>query len=133
MWTSGYDLFSPSVDVTSHIYVRRHKPKFWETFNRVWGRNSGGHNAIQLRVIDRVKSSLGYPESSSDMVHPKSILDHLDEYGMGQERPLETYLDMVGIDVRGKVTYQQKDDWCHKGLVPPHYGERREELQKLYA
>lgn len=64
LWTSGYDIFSPPVDVISHIYVRRHKPKFWETFNRLWGGAGGGHNGIQLRVIDRIKSSLGYPEVS---------------------------------------------------------------------
>lgn len=62
LWTSGYDIFSPPEDVTSHIYVRRHKPKFWETFNRVWGQGGGGHNAVQLLVIKRVKNSLGYPE-----------------------------------------------------------------------
>jgi hypothetical protein len=67
------------------------------------------------------------------MVHPKTILDYLDEYGMGNERPVETYLDMAGIDVREKFTYPQMDDWCHKGLVPPQYGERREELQNLYG
>ena len=31
LWTSGYDIFSPSQAVVGHIYVRRHKPKFWES------------------------------------------------------------------------------------------------------
>ena len=34
LWTSGYDLFSPTTNVLNHYYVRRHKPKFWETVNR---------------------------------------------------------------------------------------------------
>jgi hypothetical protein len=31
LWTSGYDIFSPSQSVVGHMYVRRHQPKFWET------------------------------------------------------------------------------------------------------
>ncbi len=34
LWTSGYDIFSPSRNVLNHYYVRRHYPKFWETVNR---------------------------------------------------------------------------------------------------
>jgi hypothetical protein len=36
LWTSGYDIFSPTVNVLNHYYVRRHYPKFWESVNR-WG------------------------------------------------------------------------------------------------
>ena len=31
LWTSGFDIFSPSQSVVGHMYVRRHTPKFWET------------------------------------------------------------------------------------------------------
>jgi [Skp1-protein]-hydroxyproline N-acetylglucosaminyltransferase len=34
LWTSGYDIFSPTTNVLNHYYVRRHYPKFWETVNR---------------------------------------------------------------------------------------------------
>ena len=34
LWTSGYDIFSPTVNVLNHYYVRRHYPKFWESVNR---------------------------------------------------------------------------------------------------
>ena len=27
MWTSGYDIFSPTINVLNHYYVRRHYPK----------------------------------------------------------------------------------------------------------
>ena len=37
LWTSGYDIFSPTVNVLNHYYVRRHYPKFWESVNR-WGK-----------------------------------------------------------------------------------------------
>ena len=34
LWTHGYDIFSPTINVLNHYYVRRHYPKFWETVNR---------------------------------------------------------------------------------------------------
>jgi hypothetical protein len=34
LWTAGYDIFSPTVNVLNHYYVRRHYPKFWESVNR---------------------------------------------------------------------------------------------------
>lgn len=34
LWTSGYDIFSPIRSVVGHMYVRRHKPKFWESVHR---------------------------------------------------------------------------------------------------
>lgn len=34
LWTSGYDLFAPTINVLNHYYVRRHYPKYWESVNR---------------------------------------------------------------------------------------------------
>jgi [Skp1-protein]-hydroxyproline N-acetylglucosaminyltransferase len=34
VWTAGYDIFSPTINVLNHYYVRRHYPKFWESVNR---------------------------------------------------------------------------------------------------
>lgn len=34
LWTSGYDIFAPTINVLNHYYVRRHHPKFWESVNR---------------------------------------------------------------------------------------------------
>jgi hypothetical protein len=80
LWTAGYDMFSPSVAVTGHIYVRRHKPKFWETFGRVFnerepGKDTATHNGVQMLVIQRIKHMLGYPEAAADLVQPRAILE----------------------------------------------------------
>lgn len=72
LWTSGYDLFSPPTNVLNHYYVRRHKPKFWETVNRYFER--GVHNDLAQVVIQRVKHMLRYPESSLELVQPASVL-----------------------------------------------------------
>lgn len=34
LWTAGYDIFTPTINVLDHYYVRRHYPKFWESVNR---------------------------------------------------------------------------------------------------
>jgi hypothetical protein len=46
LWTAGYDIFSPIQSVVGHIYVRRHKPKFWESVHRAF--SFGVHNPLQV-------------------------------------------------------------------------------------
>ena len=36
LWTSGYDIFSPTQSLLGHHYVRNHKPKFWESVHRTF-------------------------------------------------------------------------------------------------
>lgn len=36
LWTSGYDIFSPTISLLGHHYVRNHKPKFWESVHRTF-------------------------------------------------------------------------------------------------
>jgi hypothetical protein len=50
LWTAGYDIFSPSRSVVGHIYVRRHKPKFWESVHRAF--SPGIHNPLQVRFCE---------------------------------------------------------------------------------
>jgi len=117
LWTSGYDIFSPTQSVVGHMYVRRHKPKFWESVHRVF--THGVHNPLQMLVLDRIKYQLGYPEASRDMVVPKSVLTAVEQYSMGNKRPLEEYLRIVGLNMTTKeVTYTA---WCEDGQVPPGF------------
>lgn len=72
LWTSGYDIFSPTINILNHYYVRRHYPKFWESVNRFFKKPV--HNEIVELIINRVKCMLGYPESRSELIQPTSIL-----------------------------------------------------------
>lgn len=121
MWTSGYDIFSPSTNVLNHYYVRRHYPKFWESVNRFFKRPI--HNDLVEMVIKRVKHMLGYPESRPDMINPVSVLYRSEDWAMGKKRSFDAYMKMVGIDVMGKVI--SKNDWCLRGEWPeeakPYY------------
>ena len=125
LWTAGYDIFSPRQSVVGHIYVRRHKPKFWESVHRAF--SFGVHNPLQAMVLNRVKFQLGYPEAAKDMILPKSLLTAVEQYGMGSARPLEEYLKIVGMNMTTKeisVTH-----WCEKGKPPPGF----EKFNNLYS
>ncbi len=66
-------------------------------------------------VIDRVKYQLGYPEAAKDMIAAKSLLTAVEQYSMGNERPLSEYLDMVGLNMSTKEITLTK--WCTEGVV----------------
>lgn len=127
LWTHGYDIFSPTVSVVGHMYVRRHKPKFWETVHRVFA--YGIHTPLQLMVLDRVKFLMKYPEAARDMISTKSILAHVEEYAMGDVRTVDQYLEFAGLDMIKKRTYQDSNHWCKTGHVPPGF----EQYKDLYT
>ena len=114
LWTHGYDIFSPTQSVVGHIYVRRHKPKFWESVHRVF--HHGVHNPLQMMILDRVKYQLGYPESARDMLKHKSVLTAVEQYTMGKERLLTDYLHLAGLDMTTKEVTVNK--WCNWGVPP---------------
>jgi len=124
LWTSGYDIFSPSQSVVGHMYVRRHQPKFWETVGRDF--SPGLHNPLQIMILDRLKYQLGYPEAAKDMISSKSLLTAVEQYSMGSERPLSDYLEIVGLNMMTKeVTLTH---WCQAGSPPPGF----EQFNHLY-
>jgi len=126
LWTSGYDIFSPTHSLLGHHYVRNHKPKFWESVHRTF--SFGVHNPLQMLVLNRVKYQLGYPESSKDMIKPKTLFTAIDQYSMGSTRSLDNYLKIVGLDMNTKeVIYTA---WCETGVPPPGF-EKYDNLYKV--
>lgn len=97
------------------MYVRRNKPKFWESVHRAF--TYGIHNNLQMLVLDRIKHQLGYPEAAIDMLPKKSILTAVEQYSMGTERSLDRYLRMVGLNMTTKEVHYTA--WCETGQTPP--------------
>eukprot|EP00980_Cylindrotheca_fusiformis_P018940 scaffold6331_cov195-Cylindrotheca_fusiformis.AAC.4 len=124
LWTAGYDIFSPTQAVVGHMYVRRHKPKFWESVHRAF--SPGVHNPLQALVLKRIKHQLGYPEAATDMLETKTLLTAVEHYSMGTERPLSAYLEIVGLNMTTKEVTMTH--WCEEGKVPPGF----EHLAHLY-
>lgn len=114
LWTAGYDIFSPPQAVLGHMYVRRHKPKFWESVDRAM--HLGVYNTLKNMVLHRIKYQLQYPESSKDMV-PKTILTAVEHYSMGTKRSLDDYLRIIGMNMTTKEV--RDTDWCEAGKPPP--------------
>lgn len=114
LWTHGYDIFSPTINVLNHYYVRRHYPKFWESVNRFFKRPI--HNELTEMVLKRCKCMLGYPESRPEMISPEIVLYRREDWGMGNDRSFDTYMKMVGIDTHSKQV--TKNTWCHAGQWP---------------
>ena len=117
LWTAGYDIFSPTINVLNHYYVRRHYPKFWESVNRFF--KAPIHNDLVELVIKRVKCMLNYPESRADRISPASLLYRLEEWGMGGKRSFNDYMEMVGLNTLTKVVTPNM--WCRKGEYPPQF------------
>jgi [Skp1-protein]-hydroxyproline N-acetylglucosaminyltransferase len=124
-WTHGYDMFSPAQAVVGHIYVRKNKPKFWETMARFFPHAS--HYNLEAMVLLRIKHQLGYPEASKDFILDDTILSDLAHYSMGSSRSVESYMKYAGIDVVRKEIYLT--NFCEKHLMPPG----KETFAKLYA
>ena len=86
----------------------------------------GVHNPLQGMVLDRVKYQLGYPEAAKDMLKHKSLLTAIDHYTMGNERKLEDFLKIAGLNMTTKeVTFT---GWCEGGYPPPGF----EQYNNLY-
>jgi len=116
LWTHGYDIFSPTHSVVGHMYVRRNKPKYWESVERfLW---QGVDSLVQALVLNRIKYLLGYPESARDVVWPKTVYTAVENYGMGNVRAVEDYMKMVGLDPVRKEVWMT--DWCRTGQPPDH-------------
>lgn len=118
LWTFGYDIFAPTHSVVGHIYVRRHKPKYWESVGRFLGVGMDG--LIEGLVIHRIKHQLGYPESAPDVVWPKDIFFGVEHYSMGKERSVVDYMKLVGLDPVHKEVFPVR--WCEAGQ-PPEYAQ----------
>lgn len=123
-WTSGYDIFSPAQAVVGHIYVRAHKPKFWETMNRFFRMVS--HSQLEDLVLLRIKHQLQYPEAARDLLMDVSVLTDLNHYTMGHERTVQDYMKYAGIDVMRKEIF--RTNYCEEHIMPPG----KEHLAKLY-
>lgn len=87
LWTSGYDIFTPTDNLVYHHYMRSEAPKFW---------NDIDYTAEQRATNDKVKKLL-----------TGQLPDY--QYGMGGERSLDEYWAYAGIDWANKTsTSEQK-------------------------
>ena len=94
-WTHGWDIFTPTENVTFHYYTRADDVKIWTDLSYT---DEEAHN--------KVKSLLnlqGVKELSP------AISKNIEYYGLGSERTLQQYLEFAGID---KENEKVNRDFC---------------------
>jgi hypothetical protein len=116
LWTAGFDIYAPTVEVLQHEYVRSEGPKFWESVNMVYG-DGAMHNAISALILERVQNLVGFPEAQRADQVDSTVLAHMDRFGPMKARDRASFLAMAGLDVAGKK--QRVPEWCEQGTAPP--------------
>jgi hypothetical protein len=87
-------------------------PKFWESVGRDAGR-AGLNTRLQKHVLRRVKYLIGYTTDSEEILAKDGdsvSLTNFEHYSLGNERSLEDYLQLTGIDVIAEQCHSM--DWC---------------------
>lgn len=98
LWTSGYDIYSPNINIVYHDYERKDEPKVWDD-NKEFSKNNE-------EVIKKVRYLLGVGDINDVSLE---LLVDIDKYGMGNKRSLEEYLEFGDLDlVNGKGSKK----WC---------------------
>jgi [Skp1-protein]-hydroxyproline N-acetylglucosaminyltransferase len=100
LWTSGYDIYSPNINLVYHDYKRTGDPKVWED-NKTFNKNNGD-------VIKKVSYLLGLEKKENVS---KELLKDIDKYGMGSKRTLEDYFEFADLDL---VNGRGSKKWCNK-------------------
>ena len=113
-WTAGWNIYGPRKNLIAHQYRpgRMGLPKYWGTVNRLYKRPSMS-NALQDKVIGRVKNLVGYPDSSYAKLVKSGydiVISKIGFYGVGSERTLREYLEFTNIDPVKQKCGQMK--WC---------------------
>jgi len=86
-YTSGWDTFSPNMNVIYHHYTRKGEPKFWDD--------------LTLEAKDSIyktKFLLGIEDTRSK-ISSSVIRNSISKFGLGKERPLSDFYNNTKIDI----------------------------------
>lgn len=89
LWTSGYDFFTPLVNIVYHQYERTNVPKFWS--------DVPDFTQGQATTLRKVRQLLG--------LEAPFLTNYA--FGMGKARTLEAYWKFAGVDVLKKTSDSQ--------------------------
>lgn len=92
LWTSGWDIFTPTKNVIYHYYIRESQPKFWNDNKEIDDQDA----------IDKVKYLLKLDKIDKSNIN-KHVSKNLDIYGLGKERTLEQYYEYIGLNLNNKT------------------------------
>lgn len=93
-WTSGYDMFTPPINIVLHAYYRKDEPKFWDDIS-TW-KDDQKRSAKKVRRILKLETP--------------PLVD--DPHGLGKERTIEAYWSFAGLDPSAKKS-KSKEKFCN--------------------
>lgn len=103
LWTHGYDIYIPNVNVASHHYYRNEKPKYWNDVQNT--------ENCKMNAEKRVRYILGFMKRN---FIEKDFLRDIDKYGLGTYRTLEDFWKASGVTLNKNDDIQTIEDWCTK-------------------
>ena len=111
VWTSGYDIYSPTEVVVYHLYTRSDQPHVWDDKKDYNDKDASNKVKMILQL-----------EPGADANVPNYLKSNIDKYGLGTKRTLQQFFDFAGVDVpnkkitknfcphnEGKLTQPQKE------------------------
>ena len=112
LWTAGFDIYSPNLDVLRHAYRRENTHKFWENVDRAFA-TGGIHNALVNLTVQRIQHLLGWPEAAQpSQVAEAWLLHRKDQFGAGAVRSRDAFDAMHGIRHNSTPRRQEPPGWC---------------------
>lgn len=91
VWTSGYDIYSPSENVVYHLYTRADQPHIWD--------DKKDYNDTD--AFNKAKMILGFNDNKDKAV-PEHVKSNIEKYGLGNKRTLKQFFEFAGIDNENK-------------------------------
>ena len=87
IWTSGYDIYTPTEITVYHLYTRSDQPHIWDD-----------KKYSDEDATNKVRFLMRFNKDAKDAI-PEHVLNNIEKYGLGKKRSLEEYFDFAGIDI----------------------------------
>ena len=94
-YTNGYDIYTPSKNITLHEYIRKEKPKFWTDLGKT-PEYEAKKKASESRARRILQLEAPVIEAGTDM------------YGLGMRRNIVDFWSHAGIDPLSKTAVKNK-------------------------
>ena len=94
-YTNGYDIYTPSKNITLHEYIRKEKPKFWTDLGK-----TPEYTIKKKQSESRARRIL--------QLEAPVIEAGADMYGLGTRRNIVDFWNHAGIDPLAKTTVKNK-------------------------
>ena len=92
-WTRGWDIFNPSENVVFHNYTREERVCHWSD-------QKTGYGSLHKESLKKLRQMLHGEKNGID----------IGEYGLGDERSLEDFEKISGIDFKERILHQHAKD-----------------------